>query len=411
MIKDVSMLPKKSIKFPRISPQLILIYLLTAVGFFAVGVRQPTLPLNLAEGGFSAQTIGLMTSVFTLGCVLGALFWGWVLDRFPVRWSMLAASLLHGLSVLGYLWASTELEWYFAHTLYGLTWPTMFLLGRWYVGIHSSENNQTSGQAQIAIVIATAMTAGGFLGGWVGNTFGLRASFVLMAIPLLSVGLGILLAFNQLKFDTQAAELKTRSTQFNNSVPSSSIGNPLMIIGGLAALFYMSFSITGIFLPLFANTELGLNPAKVGVLIGFQSLITVVLSLPIGRLADRHGKGRFILLGILAMGIANLVIPISGSYLSLLGSSVLYALGLTIFIPISAAWLSDRVAPAEKGIVMGRLSAIQDTGWMIGPAIGGYLWGSVGPRYAFLLAAAVSGLALLIALAGGWFQRGAGRLS
>lgn len=401
----------KMLSIQGVSLESISIYIFVGIGFLSIGIRQPILPLYLSEIGISVQTIGLLYSLYTLASIIGDFFWGWMLDRYPARWLMLCGALVHGLSVAGFLWASTEFGWYLAHFIYGVTQSPILLLGRWYQGVFAPLDSKTVGQARISLIISITMGIGAIVGGWIGNLFGLRSTFYAMMFPLLFVGIGLLPFMSRLRFEPPDSKDVSLEIQNPTQPRAHSNNHPLFIISGLSAMFFVSFGIISTYFSLFANEVYGLDAGRIGMIVGFHFFIRMLLTMPLSRLGDRHGKGRLILLGVLLMGVASLAIPLSPGFVLLIVSMIIYAIALIFFLPTAVAWLADRVSPSRQGSMMGKLSAIENSGWLISPVIGGYLWERFGARSVFFFSAGVAGITLIVALAGGWFRPGAGKSS
>jgi MFS family permease len=69
---------------------------------------------------------------------------------------------------------------------------------------------------------------------------------------------------------------------------------------------------------------------------------------------------------------------------------ILYALATSIYFPVSASILSDKIPADRSGTAMGTLGLMEDVGLIFGTAVGGILWGSWSIRGPFLFAAVLS---------------------
>jgi MFS family permease len=387
---------QQTTKRPRISRELMMIFLITFAGFLSSGIRMPTLPLYLAELGVSPQNIGLMISFFTFAVVLGDLFWGWTLDRFDPRWTLIAASLVHSLTYIGILAAQSIVSWYVALFVYGLFWAPIFIVGRWYMGTFAPRESKTANLAKVSIALTSSLALGGFLAGWFGNSFGLYETLTVSIFPPLLVGLLLLLTYRRLDYSPpDSVNVDTQAHDTSGDRPLSG-KLALILVGSVAAMVFVAFGTTQAFIPLLASQVLGTGPGEVGILFGMHGVITLIVVFPMARLADRRGKGKLILFGTVSIISGGLAISIANNFLGLLLASSLIALGVSTVIPASGSWLSARLGQAEQGAAMGKLSAIQDVGWMIGPATGGILWEQINPRAPFLFAAFAGGVGFLI---------------
>ncbi len=88
-----------------------------------------------------------------------------------------------------------------------------------------------------------------------------------------------------------------------------------------------------------------------------------------------------------------------------LGRWALYAAGAVLAVgngltqPSVAAYVSKRADPARQGATLGTNQAASSLGRVFGPALGGLLYGALGPRYPYLAASA--GMAVALAVTAG----------
>jgi predicted MFS family arabinose efflux permease len=157
--------------------------------------------------------------------------------------------------------------------------------------------------------------------------------------------------------------------------------------------------------PIVAVLTLGAGPGQIGALATAQTLPFLLLSIPLGLLADRVSKRRlmwaaealraFSLLGLLAAGLLDLLsIPV----LAVLG--FLGAAG-TVGFSVAAPALVPTLVPREfLAAANGRLELARSAAFAAGPALAGALVSWAGASAAFVLAAmlSASALALLLSL-------------
>lgn len=159
------------------------------------------------------------------------------------------------------------------------------------------------------------------------------------------------------------------------------------------SLAYMPWYAALVYVPLFAKEVKHAGSFTVG---GIQTAMwvgTLLFALPMGSLADRHGRKRvtFVMILIYILSILlfifspnRLVLVISGFFqgsvmLSMVTQS---AMGIELIpIPFIGEWLGT------MGLVKGVLA-------LLSPAIAGLLWGTFGPFYTFYFVIASSIIAL-----------------
>ena len=157
--------------------------------------------------------------------------------------------------------------------------------------------------------------------------------------------------------------------------------------------------------PLVAVLALGAGPGEIGMLATAQTLPFLLLSIPLGLLADRVSKRRLMVaaealraLAFVGLLLASLAGQLSLALLALLG--FLGATG-TVGFSVAAPALVPSLVPRELlSAANGRLELARSVAFAAGPALAGALVAWAGASPAFVLAAmlSASALALLLAL-------------
>ncbi|HJX23287.1 MAG TPA: MFS transporter [Candidatus Bathyarchaeia archaeon] len=146
----------------------------------------------------------------------------------------------------------------------------------------------------------------------------------------------------------------------------------LKLIYALDFFFSLASALVSIAIPLFAYS-LGASQLEIGVL-GFAHMgIQIPLCVYFGRLSDRAGRTRLLMLSVLCASAALTLLTVSGSLLLLFVVRLILGFASSIFYPVSGALTADR-APAGKMVkVMGLSSLFYGVAWAIGPVVSGYL--------------------------------------
>lgn len=169
----------------------------------------------------------------------------------------------------------------------------------------------------------------------------------------------------------------------------------LLCLTGFAVFFcsYLRIPV----LPLYA-ASLGAGTAQVGSINGAFMLTAGVFSIPAGLLADRLGRRRPAVCGILAIAASSFLIPQCGTPGQMAGAYLLFGAGLAAFVPSMLSQVAESVPPERLGQAYGWYTTATYAAMTLGPAAGGYLGKSLGLPPVFYLSAA---LLLLPALAAG----------
>ena len=129
----------------------------------------------------------------------------------------------------------------------------------------------------------------------------------------------------------------------------------------------------GMVLPLlpFYASEFGAGSTALGVLVASFAFMQFIFTPILGRVSDTMGRRPILLLSILTSVISFLLFAFADSYLLLLLSRIVA--GLATELGVAQAYMSDITSLQDRTAGMGRIGAAHGAGFIIGPAIGGFL--------------------------------------
>lgn len=366
-----------------------------ALGF---GIVAPAIPLFAKDFGVSNVAAGAVVSVFALVRFAFAPVAGRFVDRYGER-----VVLATGIGMVGV-----------SSLLAGLSGSYAQLLVLRGVGGLGSAMFTVSSFALLLRVVApdqrgraTGVYQTGFLlGGIAGPAFGgpltawsLRAPFFVYAVTLLVAGAvaAVALARTSLReldvaVDGPAARQPTTlASAVRNAAYRAAVVNN----------FAVGWAIVGVrssLVPLFVVEGLHLGPSWTGAGLVLSAVVQALVLVPVGRLVDTRGRRAFLRGGAalaLAAGVATAMA--GGAPLFLLGMA-LYGAGSALLGVSSAAVVGD-VIHGRGGAPVAAFQMASDAGAFIGPLAVGALADVASFEVAFLVTAAVSGAALVAALA------------
>ncbi|NSC25541.1 MFS transporter [Streptomyces albus subsp. chlorinus] len=102
------------------------------------------------------------------------------------------------------------------------------------------------------------------------------------------------------------------------------------------------------FLTVLISTEYGASATAAGALSAAFGLATIPSRLLGGRLANRLGRRRTIVLGLTGCGLAQLGIATAGSLAAMAALTIVLGLAFELYEPPSQAMIADAVGPAER---------------------------------------------------------------
>ncbi|WP_336785056.1 MFS transporter [Paenibacillus sp. MMO-177] len=169
----------------------------------------------------------------------------------------------------------------------------------------------------------------------------------------------------------------------------------------LILMFNLLLVFTGIglvipIMPKFMET-LGITGGIVGLLVAAFSLTQLLFSPLAGRLSDKFGRKRMIVIGMLVFAVSEAMFGLAESSVLLFVSRLLGGISAAMIMPAVMAYAADITTKEERASGMGFINAAITTGFIIGPGIGGYI-AEFGIRAPFYAAGAAGVLAAVINL-------------
>jgi predicted MFS family arabinose efflux permease len=133
-------------------------------------------------------------------------------------------------------------------------------------------------------------------------------------------------------------------------------------------------------LPLWVVRDLGLGSRFFGLLFTVNTLIIVVLEVPLNLAMGHWRHGRSILLGCLCLAVGFGLTAFARGYLSLILTTVIWTFGEMILFPAMSDAVATLSPPDRRGEYMGLLSLCFAMALALGPWLGVMTYAKAGPR-------------------------------
>jgi len=150
-------------------------------------------------------------------------------------------------------------------------------------------------------------------------------------------------------------------------------------------------------LPFYAETFQA-GSAALGILVASFSLMQFMFSPILGRISDNVGRKPVLLISILTSVASFLLFALANSFFMLLLSRIVA--GLATEAAVAQAYIADITGTKERASGMGKVGAAHGAGFIVGPAIGGFLsvYGFSAPGFAAVFLTLVNLLFVLLFL-------------
>lgn len=119
--------------------------------------------------------------------------------------------------------------------------------------------------------------------------------------------------------------------------------------------------------------DLGLKGSDLGILVAAFALSQMIISPFVGTLADKLGKKLIICIGLILFAISEYLFAVGHHFSTLIVSRVLGGFSAGMVMPGVTGMIADISPARDKAKNFGYMSAIINSGFILGPGVGGFL--------------------------------------
>lgn len=382
---------------------LVIIFLTVFIYLLGFGIIIPVIPILSVQMGASALQTGLLLSVYSLMQFIFSPFWGRLSDKYGRRPILLICLVGEVFSYLLFAQARS-IEWLFVARIFSGFFGASISTASAYISDITPPSERSKGMALVGAAFGLGFLFGPALGGgltiWAEHLStdpyfktGFSAYWV-SALCLLT----FIFALKYLKETrnitglpaTPAVQLK-RFAQIIKYFKVPTVG-PLIFVFFLSSLAMSAMEAT---LILYVKEkfdwgikEVSFGFAYIGIIIVFTQGYLV------RKLIPKLGEKQVLRTGLILMSMGLSGIAIAQSIWVLALTQTLLAIGVGFVNPASLGSISLLTDANEQGASLGITQGMASLGRIIGPAIGGALFGALTIESPFIL----SGLMTMIAL-------------
>lgn len=381
-------------------PILFSVILIDLIGF---GIVIPILPFLSPQLGADKMDIALIIVTYASCAGLSGPQWGRLSDRIgrkPVIMICLAgaacAYLLLGLA--------SELWMVFAARGFAGLMAGNFGVASAMIADITTPQNRARGMGLTGAAFGLGIVLGPLLGGLLTVD---GSGFTLPCIVAGSMSLLAMLAAGIFLPESLTAEKRAHNREHHAHVRAMSVYGLLRHTGKrLYVLQYVLHqaavsSITYLF-PLWLGDELGWSAREVGIVFGIQgTLIVIFQGGLLGVLSRWLGEWRLLRIAICLLLTGLLIASVAGTMYSMVGSVFIAMTGATLCVPLLNTIISYTTQLEFRGRMMGITHSASSWGRVMGPLTAGTSLGLVGFSGAWLTAAGIVSVYLVLSLVEG----------
>src|SRR3954466_8987645 len=161
---------------------------------------------------------------------------------------------------------------------------------------------------------------------------------------------------------------------------------PVFAVTVVAAFMVaLDLSIVNVAFPSIKQSYPDVSTATLSWVLAAYSVVFGALLLGAGRIADRSGRRKIFLLGLLIFSIGSLLCGIAPSEWFLIGGRVVQAIGAALLLPASLALLLTATPAHARAQAVAMWGGISALAVAAGPSLGSVLIDSVGWRAVFFV--------------------------
>jgi multidrug resistance protein len=365
------------------------ITLVTLIDLVAYSIAVPVLPDYVRRFGASPATIGLLFGSFGLTLLAVSIPMGAVSDRIGRKKPLVLATVLLAVSTTAFAFANSLTTLFAARLLQGVadgvTWVVGFAL---IADLYGPEERGR----MVGIVMSASnlgVIVGPSFGGWLYELGGIRLPFLVVAAAAALTTVAFLL----IRIPDRAAA---------GGVPMIRIlkHRAIVMCAVVAAAGSATYAMLEPVLPLVLDARFALGPARIGLMFAAAAIASAILHPLYGRLSDRWGGRRLMLVGLVAGAVVLPIMDAPTDWVWMTVAMVIVFACFGLVVTPSLAYMAEAASSTgvgSFGVVYGLYNVAWGIGLLIGPAIGGLMLQEVG--FLSLTLSWTLGLVLIAAVA------------
>ena len=374
--------------------RLGVIFLTVLIDLIGFGIILPILPYLAQRFGAGGLGLGILMGAYSGMQFLSTLGLGRLSDRIGRRPVLLTTIILNAAGYVLFAMADSYGALLIARMVSGGASGNI-AVAQAYIADITPAAQRSRRLGLIGAAFGIGSVTGPFIGGIAGHYLGQAGPGLLAAtLSLVNFLLALRILPESLHHEHRASR-PLLDTAHARAAFANPIVRPLLMLWLLAA-----FSWTGYItvLPLHAGHEWGWEARQLGWFFAAVGVVTItVQGWAFGKLSRKIRDRTLLLAGLIGMSAAIFVIPFLTNMAAFWASTLVLAVGNSLFGPAVVGLTSTLADPTEQGTMLGLAQALGALGRLAGPETFGGAYDALGPAVAFVASAGVMAVAALVA--------------
>jgi MFS family permease len=346
--------------------------------------------------GASPVQLGSLQSTGNAVGALAALPAGWFIDYYSLKIVFLIGTAMLAASSLLYFAAPLWTWLYVAVTIYYLGSRITCTACTVTCAAELPNEGRATGRGLCRTLASPVAIATPMLAAWLISQFGgirvegIRPLFVVQGIIFVTIFVLLLTRLDAARAHKGPSNDRRILSSFAQVFQQGPDVVRLMVVMGLMEL---PWTVAQPFMPVYAHQIKGANEFVIGGIAMTSMLAPMLASIPLGHLADQHGRKKLLFVIAPLANAANIVLilaPASGA----VGSLCLLLYGLlfgfnSISMALTSSMVADIMPQEQMGRWIGIVSLFRGLLSIPAPTLGGLIWEHIGPQYVFLATIAI----------------------
>jgi MFS family permease len=335
---------------------------------FAVGqgAIAPVIVISATDLGASPAMAALVVASAGLGQIVADIPAGSLVQRFGERPTMIGASLLTVLALVGCIFANHIALFTAAIFVTGMCTAVWLLARQAYVTEVVPYRLRARAMSTLGGVFRIGLFIGPFVGSAMVHWVGLWGAYAVHIVAAL-IAAGILLVVGDLEIESDAppGAAKPRASfgtvlREQRSVLAT-LGVGVLTVSAIRAARQVA-------LPLWGQ-ELGLSASAISLIFGISGAVDMLLFYPAGKVMDRFGRMWVAIPSMAVLGLSLILLPLAGDAAWLMVIGVLMGIGNGMSSGLVMTLGADLAPPGQRPVFLGIWRVFSDGGNAAGPFV------------------------------------------